>query len=205
VWGIDLNNIRNEGKSLLTYGYESRKLNEWTLRGRLNMSKIFGIEMIARRGNSTLSTSNPKFNNRNYNIDQYSLEPKLNFTRGINFRFTTGYKYTDKKNRAGYNEKYYSHSLNNEVKYNILQSTSIQAKFTYSNILYNTKDPSSGLNSTVSYILLDGLLPGKNFLWNLDLTKRLSNNLELNIQYEGRKPGAARVVHIGRASIRALL
>jgi hypothetical protein len=205
VWGFDLNNVRNAGKSLLTYGYESRKLNEWTLRGRLNMSKMFGLEMIARRGNNTLSTSNPKFNNRNYDIDHYALEPRLNFTKGANFRLTTGYRYTDKRNRIGFNEAYASHSLNNDLKYNILQSTSIQGKFTYTNIIYNSKDPGGSLNSTVNYILLDGLLPGKNFLWSLDLTRRLSNSLELNIQYEGRKPGAARVVHIGRASIRALL
>ena len=28
-WGIDLSNLRNNGKSLLTYGYESRNINDW--------------------------------------------------------------------------------------------------------------------------------------------------------------------------------
>jgi hypothetical protein len=53
--------------------------------------------------------------------------------------------------------------------------------------------------------MLDALLPGKNFLWNFDLTKRLGNNLELNFQYEGRKPAETRTIHIGRASLRAIL
>jgi hypothetical protein len=53
--------------------------------------------------------------------------------------------------------------------------------------------------------MLEGLLPGQNFLWNFDITKRLSNSLELSFQYEGRKPAETRTIHIGRASLRALL
>jgi hypothetical protein len=52
--------------------------------------------------------------------------------------------------------------------------------------------------------MLDGLLPGENYLWTVDLTKRLTNFLELNLQYEGRKAGNSGVVNIGRAQIRAL-
>jgi hypothetical protein len=32
----------------------------------------------------------------------------------------------------------------------------------------------------------------------------LMNNVEMNFQYEGRKPGETRAIHTGRASIRAL-
>ena len=200
-WGIDLTNSRNSGKSLLTYGLESRSLNEWSSRARVNISKSVQVDLTGKTGVNQLKTANAKFENRNYNINQLSLEPRVSFTKGTILRFTAGYKYSNKKNQSGDKETYSSNAINTEIKYNILQSGSILSKFTYSNIRFA---PLANANSTVGYNMLDGLLPGKNFLWNIELTKRLANNLEINIQYEGRKPGEARVVHIGRASVRAL-
>jgi hypothetical protein len=52
--------------------------------------------------------------------------------------------------------------------------------------------------------MLDALLPGQNFIWNLDFTRRLANNMEITVQYDGRKPGTGRVIHTGRAGVRAL-
>lgn len=204
-WGFDINNSRNSSKSLLTYGYESRKLDEWNLRGRWNITRLFMLELSGKTGVNQLTSSNPKFDNRNFKIDQYSVEPRFTFTKGANFRAMVGYKYADKKNQTGNQEKSISNSVSSEIKYNILQSTSLQARFTYNNITFSSMEVTPNTNSPSAYIILDGLLPGKNFLWNLDLTKRLSNSLEINIQYEGRKPGTSRVVHIGRAAIRALL
>jgi hypothetical protein len=204
-WGFDINNSRNSNKALLTYGYESRRLKDWTIRGRVSFTRNFLLDLTARTGLNELQSSNPKFGNRNYEIDQSSLEPRVTITKGANFRTILGYKFSNKENKVGSREVSSSHALNTEVKYNILQSTSILAKFTYSNISFNSKDSAVNTNSPASYIMLDGLLPGKNFLWTLDFTKRLSNSLEFNIQYEGRKPGTSRSVHIGRASIRALL
>lgn len=199
-WGFDISNIRNNAKVLLTYGLESRSQQEWNIRSRLNFAKRYTLELIGKTGQTQLATGNEKFDNRNYSVQQYSVEPKLSFTKGANFRVGGGYRYQHKDNRLGLSENLNSHAINADVKYNLLQNASLQGKFTYNTIQFPFPT-----NTTVSYIMLDGLQPGKNLLWSLDLTKRLGKNLEMNIQYEGRKPGENRVIHIGRASLRAIL
>jgi hypothetical protein len=206
VWGVDINNTRNNQKALLTYGYESRSLKDWNIRFRWNVNRSYMAEFITRWGSNQLISSNPAFGNRNYSIRQLSAEPRFTFTKDSRFRTAVGYKFMDKQNREGELEQAISHALNMEVKYNMLQRSSVQAKLTYTNIRYSAAKPLEGVGSPAAYILLDGLLPGKNMLWNLDFTRRLSGSLEMTVQYEGRKPGGgARVVHIGRAGIRALL
>jgi len=205
-WGFDLNNSQNTGKSLLTYGYESRALKEWTLRTRMNLSRSFIFNATFKQGVNQLFSSNKDIDSSDYNLKQYSVEPNITYTRKSIFRILFGYKVSSKINSDEYGgQKYSSNSINTEVKYNILQSTSIFGKFTYNNITYNSGKTSPTTSSPVSYIILDGLLPGKNYLWSLDLTKKLGNNLELGIQYEGRKPGEGNVIHTGRASLRAIL
>ena len=93
-----------------------------------------------------------------------------------------------------------SNALSVDAKYNAVQNTSITTRFTLNNIGYT-----GAANTTTSYVLLEGLLPGKNYLWNLSFTKRLINNLEISVSYEGRKPGDAAIINTGRASLRALL
>jgi hypothetical protein len=129
-----------------------------------------------------------------------SSEPQLTFINRTIFRLQASYKLDQKKNAPHFGgEKSVSNAINLETKYNVLQNTSILARATYNNIRYNHPT-----NTAVSFIMLDGLLPGSNYLWSLDFTKRLFNNVELNLQYEGRQPASARTVHIGRAAVRAL-
>jgi hypothetical protein len=202
VWGIDLSNLRNNGKSLLTYGYESRKVNDWNAKFRLNMSRAVALTINGRKGNNALYTANAQFDNRNYDLDIYSIEPYFTYINGTKFRVVTGYKLENKKNLPVYGgEKAVSNSINIESKYNVLQNSSVTGKFTFNNINFISQ---TAATTTVSYIMLDGLLPGKNYLWSLVFTKRLLNNLEVNFQYDGRKAGTSRTVHIGRASVTAL-
>jgi hypothetical protein len=205
-WGFDISNLTNSAKSLLTYGYESRKLDQWILKLRVNITRSITLDMTTRSDLNGLSTANPQFENRNYNVHGHSAEPRLTYIRGSNFRFVTSYAFEQKKNDTAFHggQASTSHSLNLETKYNVLKSASITGKFTFTNIDFKAHDPLYGANSTVGYIMLNGLLPGKNYLWALSFTKTLLHNLELRFDYEGRKPGDGRTVHLGRASLNAL-
>jgi hypothetical protein len=198
-WGADISNLSNYNKALLTYGFEIRQLNNWLIKGRINIAKAYTIELTQQLGTNKLLT--PAFDNRNYSLDIISTQPSVSYTAGTLFRVTMGYEYLHKTNKQIYGgETATSNSLNIESKYNTPHNASLLAAFKFSNIQFNGEN-----NTTVSYIMLDGLLAGKNFLWNMSFTKRLINNLEINIEYEGRKPGTTRTIHTGRIGLRALL
>ena len=134
-WGIDLSNLRNNGKSLLTYGYESRKLNDWLIKWRWNISRAFSLTINGKKGQNALYT--PQFANRNYQLSIYSIEPFITFITGNFIQNCTSYKFENKKNLPLYGgEKSTSHSVNIESKYNILQNSSINGKFTFNKIDY---------------------------------------------------------------------
>jgi hypothetical protein len=200
-WGFDISNNRNSSKALLTYGYQTQTLKEWNLRTRWNISKSIMLNAIFKDGATSLFSNNKDFDNSNYNISQYSVAPDLSYTHKANLRISIGYNYNPQKNDPIYGgETSYSSSIISDVKYNLVSNTSLEAKFTMNDIHYN-----GNTNTTVSYIMLDGLLPGKNYIWGLDMTKKLGSFLELNITYEGRQPGEGHVIHTGRAALRAIL
>jgi hypothetical protein len=116
------------------------------------------------------------------------------------FRITTGYKYDIRLNAKDLGgEKAKADNINLELKYNILGSGALNARATFSNIAYTGTE-----NSGVSYTMLDGLQKGKNWLWQASFNKRVSKNIEMNLEYEGRKPASGDIIHTGRASVRAI-
>jgi hypothetical protein len=202
-WGFDVTQGNNNIKTLLSYGFESRKTSNVATRVRWNINKNISANLIYRKVKNELNTSGTKFNNRNYKVLQNIVEPSVSYIYKSNFRLSFSYNLSDKKNTIDSLEKALSHSLIADIRYNILNNSTLNAKITFNQI--NFTGYTGAANTTVGYLLLDGLLPGKNYLWNVEYTRRLAGNFEVSIQYEGRKPGAAKTVHVGRASIRAIL
>jgi hypothetical protein len=200
-WGADLTQVRNISRLLLTYGFETREVNDFILKLRKNFGKRFTTEMAGKVGNNELITPNPKFDNRNYLIKAYTAEPKFIYTNGTIFRTALSYKYEHKDGTSSSGpQTALINSMIAEAKYNVVQSSVLTGRFTFSNIDFN-----GPANTTIGFIMLDALQPGNNLLWNLEFTRRLANAFEISFNYEGRKSGDTRTVHIGRAALKAIL
>jgi hypothetical protein len=199
VWGSDFSMIQNKNKSLLTYGIDSRINTEKLLKIRFTFSKTITLNTLARLGNKGYSST--FLDDRNYNFIYKNIEPTLNILANKNTnRWLLNYKIEHRNNAinmGGQNAKF--NIIGIEYKRAAANNTSLNIKTSYNNIVYN-----GTINNSLSYIMLDGLLPGKNYLWQVTLDKRLSKGVEMSIDYSGRKSGTNNIIHTGRASVRAI-
>jgi hypothetical protein len=199
IWGIDFIQLLNYNKALLTYGFETQQQASFTLKTRLNLAGKITVEILPKISRLQLTT--PGFDNRNYDLSNKDIDIRFSYIQGTKLRISANYLSQQKDNKEIFGgEKAKANSLTTTVRYNAVNSTAFTASLTFTHIKYTGQT-----NTAVSYIMLDALLPGGNYLWNASVTKRLLQNLELNIEYQARKPSMARVIHTGTASIRALL
>ncbi len=200
-WGIDITHRLNTNKSLLSYGVESNKLRNLTVKGRWNLNRSVTTSLTNQFVLNQLT--NPTFDNRNYHIDEFSAEPSVSYVYRSNMRISLIYTYDKRQNAIGFMEHAVNNVLSAEARYNVLNNGTLNGKFSFNNINFNTGTGGSA-NSSAGYILLDGLQPGKNYVWNIELTKRIAGNIEVNLQYEGRKSGTSSTINTGTATVRAI-
>jgi hypothetical protein len=58
-------------------------------------------------------------------------------------------------------------------------------------------------NSAVAYEMLDGLQSGSNATWSVGFQRTISNGIQLNFNYEGRKCNSVKTIHTGGVQVRA--
>jgi hypothetical protein len=200
-FGIDLGYQRNLQRILLANGTETRENTDQNIRLRWNLLQQLNFESLLQRGQRLLTAD--LFAVRNYNISQAEWVPALNWTVNSKLRLGLKYAYRQKLNNRPLLENENAaesvkiQELGGEINYNLLASSAI--RFTFSNI--NNAffgDP----NSPVGFEMLQGLLPGSNQVWSVSLFRKLSNNLQLNLTYDGRNSENSAVVHTGRVQAR---
>ena len=197
VLGMDLTYQENRSKSILTSGFESRQLKSFINNIRWNITRVYSLNVNNENGSE--ANQSEYFSNRDYNIRFYSVEPKFSVQPGIAFRTTLIYEYLNKENILGDGgEKSNQHTAGIELKYSSVKRGIFTAKFNIIEIQYNALE-----NTPIAYEILEGLKKGRNYTWGVSLQRTLSNSIQVNLNYEGRKPEGSPVIHTGGVQARA--
>ncbi len=197
IFGADYTYIDNRARQLLTNGIEEKKIFSQQIRWRLNFLKAWslnGDQMLSRKSNVSQF-----FGERNYQIRAIQIEEKLGYQLGTVFRLSAIYKYEDKRNISGdRGQKALLNTYALELKYNQTEKGVFTGRADWIRIRYNAT-----LNTAVAYEMLNGLSAGENFTWELGYQRNLNSNMQISINYSGRKTPAAPIVNLGGAQIRA--
>jgi hypothetical protein len=200
-FGVELTRANRGLKQILNFGLESQKVVTTQAKVRASFIKNTIAALSYKNIENEQAANAAKFSNRNYNVRQDVFEPSFTYNYKSNFVTTLTYALGVKKNRIENFEKATSNALTADIRYSILSNSRISGKFSYNNISFEANGGSA--NSTVGFLLIDALLPGKNYIWQIDFSKRFANNIEFNLQYDGRKAGITKPIHRGTASVRA--
>ncbi|MBK7869909.1 MAG: hypothetical protein IPJ74_04070 [Saprospiraceae bacterium] len=197
-YDVQIGNSMLSNKFVQTSGFESRRNTEQFFRSRVNATKSISAQLNLTR--SERLSDSQFFDNRDFNILSWQIEPQCTYLPSRDFRTIVSYKFqTDRNTFSDNPAEATQNNLSLEMTWNQASSTSIRLRGSFVDIAFEGTP-----SSPVGFAILNGLQPGKNFLWNLSLDRQLSRNLRLNLSYEGRKTGEARVVHVGRAQVAAI-
>ena len=199
VWGLDYIQSIVSGKTLLTYGVDARRNADHQFRARVNLTKKITLTNTLKYGGR--SNESKFLENKNFDVNQKLIEPGIIWLLLKNqLRIQANYKFDTRENKKAFGgEVARQNSMNLLMKYNTVGSGSFNVSTTYSSIAFN-----GNANSAVAYSMLDGLVNGKNWLWQISFEKRLARNIEMALEYEGRKSGSNAIIQTGRASLRAV-
>jgi hypothetical protein len=196
-WSIDHTLQSDRSQSLLLNGFESRSRQFNTVRMRWNTTRQWTADVELERG--IVSNRSDLLVGRTYAVDQQGLKPRLTWQPNTSFRVITSFKYTEKKNQAEFGgELAKIEDFGAELRYNTAGKGSILVTANRVAITYDGES-----NSPLGNELLSGLKIGTNMTWSVSIQRNLSNNLQVDLTYNGRRSEGVPLVHVGGAQVRA--
>lgn len=188
--------LTNTARTLLSIGFQESKLKSHQVNFNHKFAESWLLNLKSSlEENESLSEN---FASRNYKINETRLQPKLSYLFNENARFDMLYQYTSKDNTIGNKETLLQNNFGVSFTYNNAQKVALTGAV---NFFDNTFEGNA--NTPVSYQMLEGLQPGKNFTWTLLAQKKLTSFLDLNFNYFGRKTETSKTIHTGTIQLKA--
>ncbi len=184
-------------KTLLATGFDGRSLTFHSVQLRWNIVPSFSVKSEVQSG--VKSSQVDYTTGRNFQISYRQGLTEVSYQPTTSMRIYGEFKMSNKENQPIYGvAELRAQEWSAGIKYNTKQKGSFQSDVKYLNLNYN------GVNQgAVVFEMLESLQPGSNYTWSILWQRNLSKNLQLNLQYSGRKPANRGVIHNGGMELRA--
>ncbi len=188
--------ISAKNKNLFAFGLQENilKSHQLDFTHKLEEHWLFNLN---NQLNYTESASE-NFQNRAYRIKGWLTNPKISYLLSPNTRFEVHYQYNRQQNQMGEKEQLKQQKLGISFSFSNRQKYAVRGEFNY---IYN--DFTGNSFSPVAYEMLAGLQPEKNYTWQVFFQKKITDYLDLNLAYRGRKSEGAPAVHTGSVQLKA--
>ena len=188
--------LTNSIKNLLSIGSQENNLRSHQLQYMHLYKKSWLLQMNSSIGTSESISDN--YATRNYFINSYELAPKISYLFSKNASLDVFYEFKNQENTINLMEKATQNKFGTSFTFNSEKGFSINGEYAY----YDN-DFTGNATSPVGFQMLKGLQNGKNGVWRLLLQKNITQYLDVNINYQGRKSETSNTIHIGNIQLRA--
>ena len=188
--------LQNRIKTLLSVGSQKNKNSAFQLQYIHLLKKTWLFSLSTEASQTDLISEN--YSSKNYEVDSYKVNPKISYLFNKNASWDLFYEFEKKENQIGNSEKLVQNRFGTSFSYASEKKFTANGEFS----LYQNKFEGDG-QSAVAFQMLEGLQPGKNMTWRLVVQKNLTQFLDININYQGRKTETSQTIHTGNIQLRA--
>lgn len=186
----------NRLKSLLSVGSQESKNSSHQLQYLHLLQKTWLFALTSKRAQTDLYSEN--YASKNFEIDSYQINPKISYLFSKNASWDVFYECQTKENQIGDSEKLLQNRFGTSFSY------ASEKKFTINGEISLYQNKFTGDSTLpVAFQMMEGLQPGQNSTWRLLLQKNLTEFLDININYLGRKSETSQTIHTGNVQLRA--
>ena len=187
--------ISNTNKNLLSTGLQENSLlsHQWDVLHKFEESWLLNTN-LAYAENESISEN---FTNRNFKLTSNEIKLKISYLFLDQNRFDAFYEYKSQDNDSG-NETLIQQALGTSFTFIKGSQYNINGEFKY---IKNDFEGNSF--SPVAFQMLQGLQPDDNFTWTVFAQRKITDFLDLNINYSGRKSADTKTIHTGSVQLRA--
>lgn len=188
--------LTNRAKNLLSVGSQENTSSSHQIQYAhlIQKSWLIGFNGKTIRSN----TYSQNYASRNFELSGYQLAPKISYLFSKNASWDLFYEYQLKDNKIADFEKLNQQRVGTSFSYASEKRFTINGELSY----YQNKFTGNEL-SPVAYQMLEGLQTGENLTWRLLLQKNLTQYLDINLNYQGRKSETSQTIHTGNVQLRA--